>query len=176
MHSRAILTSAGALAVAMAPFSLSAEDDPLAPYKVTQTTQTETYDDNGHVTGKEVIKDSKVDIKERIVEKYVRNGDGIRLVGRTTTFQDTTGKVVTTVEASLRPDADDPVVINVTTFTKDASGNSMTTIETRNVRGELDITRRVTVTKDKDGNRTVTTVETLDKYGRLVITSQTVAK
>lgn len=175
MKAGAFKTACGMLVLTLQYFEATAADDPLEPYRISQVTETLTYDSEGHVTGKEVVSDSKVDIKEKIVERHVANSHGgLRLVGRTTTIQDTQGKIVTTTEALSNPTSPALVVANITTLTKDANGGSVTTTESRDAGGNLSINRRVTVARE-DG-QTITTVETLDKNSRLVVTSQMTTK
>lgn len=168
-------TACAMLLLTIQSFEASADDDPLVPYKVSQITETLTYDSEGRVSGKEVVSDSKVDIKVRIVERHVANGHGgLRLVGRITTVHDTHGRIVTTTEGLSNPASDALVVADITTVTRDAAGGSVTTTEGRDSVGNLTINRRVTVVREN--SQTITTVETLDKNSNLIVTSQTTAQ
>ena len=98
----------------------------------------------------------------------------MRLAARTTTTRNTLGKVVTTVEGLPTPQSIDMIIISVTTATNDGLGGSVTTTEDIGPKGILEITKRVTVKKIDD--KTVTMVETLDKYHNLIVTSQTITR
>ena len=175
MNSRTLALVSFAAPILFYPITPAVADDQQDAAKVTHVAETMNFDSGGQVIGKDVVKDSKIDVTERVAERYVGDSsNNMRLVARTTTTRNTLGKVVTTVEGLPTPQAVDMVIISVTTSTDDGLGGSVTTTEDIGPKGILEITKRVTVKKIDD--KTVTMVETLDKYHNLTVTSQTITR
>ena len=167
---------AACLLTCLLPSVLAAADDPLAPYRAAMVTETERRDQNGDVCGREVIRRTRIDLKEQIQETYAVSASGQeKLVARTTTTQNNSiGKSTTTVESLLNPQADDLVVTSITTTVKSVPGGEVTTTETRDKLGTMVVTNRVTV-KQNNGEQT-TTVEALNADGQLVVTQNSTFK
>jgi len=175
MKSRTLALVSFAAPLLFSPAISAVADDQQDATKVTHVAETMNFDSSGQVIGKDVVRDSRIDVTERVAERYVGDSvNNMRLVARTTTTRNTLGKVVTTIEGLPTPQAVDMIIISVTTATDDGLGGSVTTTEDIGPNGALEITRRVTVKKVDD--KTVTTIETLDKYHNLVVTSQTIVR
>ena len=164
----------GAVIVAvLAAVSLTrAEEDPLAPYRLTKVTQTEERGTDGVLKRVEVIRESRVNVAERIVETLTTGTNGIMaLSSRVTWSQHTDGSTLTIVEQAL-PGQRDLTVVSVTTEVKDPSSGSRTVVETRDEQGKMVVTRQVVV-ENVDGT-VVTTVHSLGADGSLYISARTV--
>lgn len=173
MKSRMFAVLSLASSVLCFPVITAEAGDELDAVKVTHVAETMNFDSGGLIVGKDVVRDSRIDVTEQVAERYVGdNPSNMRLVARTTTTRNTLGKVVTTVEGLPSPQSIDMIIISVTTADNDGRGGSVTTTQDIGPNGVLEITRRVTVKKVDD--KTVTTIETLDKYRNLVVTSQTI--
>lgn len=170
------VAAVAAVVTNLLPVDLLAADDPLAPYRAAMVTETEKRDQNGDVCGREVTRRTRVDLKEQIQEIYTVSTSGQeKLVSRTTTTQNISmGKSVTTIESLLNPQADDLVVTSITTTVKSVPGGEVSTTETRDKLGRMVVTSRVTVKQD-NGEQT-TTIEALNADGQLVVTQQSTFK
>jgi hypothetical protein len=175
MKFRAFTTQFVTATILISSVIAAVADDRQDATKIAHVTETLNFDNNGQITGKDVVKDSRIDVTEQVSERYVGDSaNNMRLVARTTTTRNTLGNVVTTVEGLPTPQSTDMIIISVTTATNDGLGGSVTTTEDIGPKGILEITRRVTVKKIDD--KTVTMVETLDKYRNLIVTSQTIVR
>ena len=153
-------------------WSARAGDDALAPYRVTKVTQTEERTTDGSVSRVEVIRDSRVDIKERVTETKTADASGnLKLSARTTWTQGTDGAITTVVEQAM-PGIVDLVVVSKTTEVKDGAGGSRTIVETRDAQGQMVLTRQVEV--EVQNGAVVTTVHTPDQSGNLYMSARTV--
>lgn len=174
MFSRSMQLSvvAACLLTCLLPSVLAAPDDPLAPFRATTVTETEKRDQNGAVSGREIIRKTRIDLREQTQETYAATASGqVKLVARITTAQNnSTGKSVTTVESMINPQVDDLVVTSITTTIRDDSGGQVTTTETRDQAGTMITSNRTTV-KQENGERT-TTIESLNTEGKLVVTQK----
>jgi hypothetical protein len=170
---RLVRTGLAAFALFMVlTWSARAGDDPLAPYRITKVTQTEERATDGSVSRVELVRDSRVDVKERITETKTADASGnLKLTARTTVTQGTDGAITTVVEQAM-PGIVDLVVVSKSTEVRDSSGGSHTIVETRDAQGQMVLTRQVEV--EVQNGSVVTTVRVPDQNGNLYMSARTV--
>jgi len=147
--------------------------DALAQYRVTVTTETVNHNKDGTVKSRDVVRESRVDIREKVTETFAADEFGnLRVVYRQTATLSTRGDSETYVE-ELRGEPPQLVVISRTSVTKDAEGHPTTVEEVRDADGNMRMIKRTVVKRVRD--QIVTLVEAPDQYGNLYQT-QTVTK
>jgi hypothetical protein len=146
--------------------SAGEEEDWMKKHAVTKTTETQDHDDNGDVKAVNTIKVTSINITQTCTETKTKDKTGnLVLASRVTDTVDTLGGRATIVE-SLLPGYSDLITTSITTVQKIPNG-TITTVQSRGANGVMQIVNRTTATIHPDGSIT-TTVEGLDKRGRLV--------
>jgi hypothetical protein len=150
----------------------------LKKHAVIKTTETQDRDDNGNVISSRKVKTTQISIVQTCTEtKKLDKFGNLVLAGRVTDTTDTFGGRVQIVESRL-PGSYDLVTTAITTVqvvpgltAAQSSGivvqNTITTVQNRSTNGTMRIVSRTTTMVNPDGTIS-TTVETLDKQGRLV--------
>jgi hypothetical protein len=145
------------------------EYDWIAEHVVLKTTENEISDERGILQSVDKVQTSTVTISQTLSERKQRDKVGNMVVVsriRTTVTTNTDGNTTTVIEKELLTDAG--LVVTMITSTKKTANGSITTVQALNDDGQMEITRRTTISKDEDGMIS-TTVETLNKDGQLII-------
>lgn len=142
------------------------DDDWLSKHAVIRTTETQDCDDDGSIKAVRTVKTTSINILQTCTEVKRKDETGrLVLASRTTETIDTFGGKATIVEGLVKGCAG-LVVISITSIQRTTEG-VITTVQSRNASGAMQIVNRITVATNPDGSIT-TTVEALDKHGRLV--------
>jgi len=145
------------------------EYDWIAEHVVLKTTENEISDERGILQSVDKVQTSTVTITQTLSERKQRDKTGNMVVVsriRNTVTTNTDGNTTTVIEKELLTDAG--LVVTMITSTKKTVNGSITTVQVLNDDGQMEITRRTTISKDEDGMIS-TTVETLNKDGQLII-------
>lgn len=157
------------LILSLPVFGDDGEYDWVKDYIVVRTSEKVKCDANGNPLSIDTVKKSRVEITQTFTEKKVRNKKGVLVVSSRTrvTIAEDTNEYVSTITEKEIMTGEGMQISSVSKKQKTPTGSIMT-VESRNKQGELNITKRVVVSKDLDGI-TTTTVETPDKKGNLVL-------
>ena len=160
------------------PLPTCAENEDWAN-KYLKTTVTESIDRSvgGDVTGRTVVTDTRIEVRRKVTEVTRVDSNGIeRVVSRKTDSYDslsTRAIPIETVIEKPRTRGGPLVAMSVTTILKRGK-TQVATYETRDPgRGTLVISKRITTTINDRGEK-VTTLETPNQHGILVVTRKTV--
>lgn len=151
------------------------EYDWIAEHVVIRTTENEISNEKGILQTVDKVQTSTITITQTLSERKQRDKVGNMVVVsrvRTTTTTDTDASTSTVVEKELMTDAG--LVITMVTSTKKTPTGTVTTVQSLNDDGQMETTRRTTVSRDEDGV-TTTVVETLNKDGQLIVRQTTKA-
>lgn len=160
------------------PPSARAEgDDWIGEYTRTSIAETIERDTDGNITGRTVVTDTRVAVRQKITEVRKADTNGVEhLVSRKTDTYDSFDPRALPVEIVIEKQSDTEdkslVITSVTTVVM-AGFDKITTYETRDPgRNTLVISKRVTSGINKLGQKVIT-IETPDEYGNLVVTKTT---
>jgi hypothetical protein len=160
------------------PLSARAEsDDWVSEYTRTSIAETIKRNTDGDITERTVVTDTKVLVRQKVMEVRQIDTNGIEhVVSRRTDIYDSLAPRVlpieTTIEKQLEAGSGSLVVTAVTTIVTMGSTQT-TTYEKRDPERErLVITKRVTKKIDDLGQQ-ILSIETPDQFGNLVVTQTT---
>ena len=155
----------------VAPITLLAdgEFDWITKYIAFKTTEKEIHDSKGDIQSVNKIQTGTITITQTISELKQKDKSGSMTTvskTRTTTTTDTYLCITTVVEKELMTNSG--LVRSMVASTKKTPGGHITTVQALNEHGLLETTKRTSVNKDEN-NITTTTIETVDKDGKLIV-------
>lgn len=172
-----IVLMAMVLSCALPLSALAAKDGETSEYAQTSVTETTERNTNGEITGRTVVTDTRVAVRQKTTEICHVDTNGVEsLTSRKTETFDSLAPGSAPIEIVIeeRLDQKDEALAVTSVITRRKTGtSSVTTYEERDSeQGRLVIAKRVTSEVDRLGQRIVTT-ETLDEHGDLVVTKRT---
>lgn len=136
-------------------------------------TETINRDVDGNLVSIVRIAVTRVSHTETVTDTLTKNGIGqLRISGRKTEQVDTFGNK-TTIEESLSGEPLQLTISSITTLTKGANDSSITETQTPDSNGALIVSQRIVIARNEAG-ALITTVETRNDQGQMIVTKQEV--